>query len=513
MLDIKDLTFRYAGSSGQALGGVTFSVKAGEFVCVCGPTGGGKSTLLRILKKELCPRGELSGQIRELNKDISELTDRESAEKVAFVAQRPEEQTVTDRVSSELCFSAENLGIKESEAMPKVAEISALFGLDALYSAETASLSGGQKQLLCLASVLVTQPKLLLLDEPTSRLDPVSRETFISMLAAINEKLGVTVVISEHNTAGLLKYADKLLLLEDGKMTAFGPVREVLSKEPSAAVLSDMPPSVRLHYRLGAAGAVPLSVKEGRTAFADAAPVTYENTEPEGETALQFDNVWFRYGRDAEDVLRGASLQLKKGGVYFLMGANGSGKSTLLSCAAGLRRPYSGAVKLFSKKLGKYTREELYKNVALLTQDVYSVFLHDSVRAEFKGFDTADLPFDVTPLFDRHPYDLSGGEAQLVALCRVLCVRPQILLLDEPTKGLDSVCKKRFANIIKTLAAGGMTVLIVSHDTELAAMCADTCAMMFQGRIVGIQPTAEFIKNNSLYTTDFSRMTDGKIII
>lgn len=513
ILDIKDLSFSYAGSAGKALEGVTFSVAEGEFVCVCGPTGGGKSTLLRILKKELCPRGELSGQIRELNKDISDLTDKESAGLVAFVAQRPEEQTVTDRVGSELCFCSENLGIKENEAMPKIAEMSALFGFDGMFDKETATLSGGQKQLLCLASALVTRPKLLLLDEPTSRLDPVSRETFISMLAAINEKLGVTVVISEHNTAGLLKFADKLILLENGKMTACGEPREVLSKEPSQAALSDMPPSVRLHYRLGGDGAVPLSVKEGRAAFADAAPAEYENTGPDGETVIEFDNVYFRYERDSEDVLRGVSMKLRKGGVYFLTGGNGSGKTTLLSCAAGLKKPYSGSVKLFSKKLNKYTKEELYKKIALLTQDVYSVFLHDKVKDEFKDCNISNLPFDVTAFADRHPYDLSGGEAQLVALCRVLCGKPEVLLLDEPTKGLDAEYKNKFANIIKDLAKNGVTVLVVSHDTELAAMCADVCFMIFGGRIVSAQPTAEFIKNNSLYTTDFCRMTGGKIII
>ncbi len=515
ILDIKDLTFSYAGSEKNALENVSFAVNEGEFVCVCGPTGGGKSTLLRLLKKELAPKGETGGSVRELGKDISDVSERESAALIAFVAQRPEEQTVTDRVCTELWFSSENLGVKENDAMPRVAEISALFGLDALYDTPTNELSGGQKQLLCLASVLVTRPRLLLLDEPTSRLDPVSRETFVSMLSAINEKLGVTVVISEHNTAGLLKYADKMLVLEDGKMTAFGKPEDVLSARPSPAVLSDMPPSVRLHYRLGREGDnIPLSVKEGREAFSSVEAVDYAGKDLSGaDTALEFDNVYFRYGRDSKDVLSGVSLSMKKGGVYFLLGSNGSGKSTLLSCAAGLLRPYSGSVKLFSKKLKNYQNDELYKKIALLTQDVYNVFLHDTVREEFKGYDITSLPFDVSAFADRHPYDLSGGEAQLTALCRILCKSPEIILLDEPTKGLDAEYKKKFSDIIGKLAGGGMTVLIVSHDTELAAELADECFMIFGGRIVSAKKTADFIRSNSLYTTDFCRMTDGKIII
>ena len=513
ILTAKNLSFTYAKSNTPALDNVSFSVSDGQFVTVCGPTGGGKSTLLRLIKKELAPKGNMTGELIYRGKPITDLSERQSAEQIGIVVQHPEEQIVTDRVSAELFFGAESLGYTREQAYRKIAETASFFNLTDKFSDKTAELSGGQKQLLALASVLVTSPGLILLDEPTSRLDPVAAADFISMLARINRQLGITVITAEHNTSLLLEYTDTLMFIEDGKITACGTPEDVLSKRPSESVLSDMPAPVRLFYEKEKTGKCPLTVKEGRRAFSDLTEEKIGKEENHGEKSLELKNVYFRYKRDSKDILKGVDLAVKEGEIRFIFGGNGCGKTTLLHCCAGLLRPYSGKTEIFGKKISAYKNGELYTGcVSMLCQDAHAVFTHETVGAEFKGFDIKDLPYDIKPIFDRHPYDVSGGELQMAALCRVLLCKPRLLLLDEPTKGMDAAVKKTFVEILAKLKENGVSVIIASHDTELAARCADTCSMMFDGRIVCSSDTAEFMRGNSFYTTDKCRMTGGKII-
>ena len=511
ILNVKDLSFTYAKSGRPALQGVSFSVLPGEFVTVCGPTGGGKSTLLRLLKKEIAPRGELTGEILYDGKPLYDLTARRSAELIGCVVQHPEEQIVADRVGGELFFGPQSLGYDREKAFRRVSEVSAFFGLSEKLSDKTAELSGGQKQLLALASVLVTSPGLILLDEPTSRLDPVASADFISMLSRINRQLGVTVVVAEHNTSLLLECTDKLMLLEDGRLTAYGTPEEVLSKKPSDRVLSDMPAPVRMFYKEETGGRCPLTVKEGRALFYN--KETEKDDEPtngRAPAALSLKNVYFRYKRDSKDVLKGADLSVKEGEIRFLFGGNGSGKTTLLRCAAGLSLPYSGKVTVLGKKPSGYKNGQLYSGcVSMLCQDAAAVFTHETVGDEFKGADLSGMPYDITPFFDRHPYDLSGGELQAAALCRVLLQKPRVLLLDEPTKGMDAAAKAAFAAALKKLSEEGVACVVASHDTELAASCAHTCSLLFNGEVVCTCGVKSFMRENSFYTTDVCRMTGG----
>ena len=512
ILTVKDLSFTYKNAADPALENVSFSVEAGQFVTICGPTGGGKSTLLRLIKRELSPAGTLKGTVLFDGVPLSSLTDRQSAERIGCVVQRPEEQIVSDRVGGELFFGAESLGYSREKAFRRVAEISDLFGFSDLFGKRTDELSGGQKQLLALASALVTSPGLLLLDEPTSRLDPVASADFISMLHRINEELGVTVMIAEHSTSGLLRYSDRLMFIEDGRMTAFGAPRDVLSLKPSEKVLPDMPAPVREHWKNGGKGECPLTVKEGRGLFTydsrDKAPV-----KEYGDPALECSGLYFRYGRGSQDILKGVDLTVREGEIRFIFGGNGCGKTTLLNCAAGIERPYSGSVRVFGRKLSSYKNGELYSgNLSMLCQDAVSVFTHDTVGESFKGADLSSLPYDISGLLPRHPYDLSGGELQIAALCRVLVTSPRLLLLDEPTKGMDAAAKEVFANVLRGLAGKGVAVVTVSHDTELAAMCADTCSMMFSGGIVCTGDVRDFMRGNAFYTTDLCRMSGGAVI-
>lgn len=513
ILTAKNLSFTYAKENQPALSSLSFGIDRGQFVTVCGPTGCGKSTLLRLIKKELTPKGEISGELLYDGKPLSELSERQSAEKIGCVVQRPEEQIVSDRVSSELFFGAESLGYPRETAYRRVAEVSSFFGFDADFDKKTPELSGGRKQLLALASALVTSPELILLDEPTSRLDPVAAADFISMLARINKETGVTVVIAEHNTSLLLEHTDRLMFLEDGKLTAFGDPQQVLENEPSYKVLSDMPAPVRMYFERKPGGKCPLTVKEGRAIFSDIKAEKREEKTYGDERALELKNVFFRHKRDGEDVLKGLDMTVKQGEIRFVFGGNGCGKTTLLRCAAGLAHHYSGSVKIFDKKVSDYKNGELYiNNVSMLCQDATAVFTHERIGDEFKGADLSKLPYDISRLADRHPYDVSGGELQMAAFCRVMLKDPRLVFLDEPTKAMDAAAKKTFVKTLAEYKKKGVTFVIASHDTELAADCADTCSMMFDGRLICTCDTYEFLRGNRFYTTDRCRMTGGALV-
>ncbi len=540
ILRLENVSFAYPQSSGRAVRDVSFSVEAGDFVTVCGPTGSGKTTLLRLLKCEIAPRGELSGKIYLEGRTFDEFTEACLASTVGFVMQSPAHQLVTDRVWHELAFSLENFNVDRSTAARRIAEISAYFGIERLLDRRCDELSGGEAQLVALASVMVMSPRVLILDEPTSRLDPVAAADFIASLRRLNRDTGLTVIISEHRTEELICDGDKLLFMENGKVSYYGEATRAVSSDARSSLLPFMPSAARIFSSLGGEGACPLDVrggrrfldglsterfgslastingegKRGKTTCSDSTlnDVTHDidtsGKKHHGEMterALEFKNVSFRYARELPDVLSSLSFKVNKGEIFCILGANGSGKSTALGAAAGLYHPYSGEIRVFGKKLRDYKNGSLYDGcLSLLVQEINSVFVKSTVREELGD---APVPFDISDLLDRHPYDLSGGEAQLVALARVLATSPRLLMLDEPTKGLDAPYRERLVEILKKLKENGTTVLCVTHDTTLAASCADRCAMFFRGQIVSVAPTREFFAANEIYTTAVGRMT------
>lgn len=514
ILAIKNLSFTYPQCERSAVSEVSFTVDSGEFVVLCGATGSGKSTLLRRLKREISPKGEEIGEITFLGKAISEL----SPEKIGFVAQRPDEQIVTDKVYSELAFGLENLGLPQRVIARRVAEMASYFGIEDWFERDVSTLSGGQKQLLNLASIMVMNPEMIVLDEPTSQLDPIATSDFLGTLKKLNRDFSLTVIIVEHRLEELIPMCDKLLVMEDGALTHNGVPREVISElKTNSVLLASMPTAARLYHALSAEKECPLSLREGRR-FVEA---NYKNdiqaiNEPlyshSENKALEFKDVYFRYERELPDVLKGLSFTVYESEIFCILGGNGSGKTTALSCASGTRRIYTGQIRIFNKKLKEYSGQTLYQNcLTLLPQDVQSVFLCNTVREELKDakVDVVALPFDLSHLLDKHPYDLSGGEQQLVALAKVLATKPRLLLMDEPTKGLDAEKKQILIDVLHELKASGVTVLIVTHDVEFAAMCADRCALFFRGNIVSIGTPREFFSENSFYTTAASRMTKG----
>ena len=514
ILSVKGLSFRYPHSEKRALEDISFSVEKGDFIVICGATGCGKSTLLRCIKPELAPNGEKSGKICFFGDE--KLSERTSASKIGFVAQRPQQQVVTDRVWHELAFGAENIGIAPDEIRRRTAETASYLGIEEIFDKKTEELSGGQLQLLNLASILVMQPEILILDEPTAQLDPIAASEFIDTLAKLNRDFSLTIIIAEHRLEGLIPICGKILALESGSLSEYGAVRQTITRlKKHSEIICGMPASVRLWAELDGKGECPLNVSEGRrfieSSFNNRLRRLPESEHRQGtEKALEFINLYFRYSRSMPDALHSLNLTVYTGEIFCILGGNGSGKTTALETAAGLNKPFCGTVKVFGKPLGSYKNNSLYNHcLTLLPQDVQTLFVSDSVRGELNASDITSLPFDISPLLDRHPYDLSGGEQQLAALAKVLGTKPRLLLLDEPTKGLDRLSASRIAEILKELRKNGVTIVIVTHDTAFAAECADRCALFFRGEAVSCDTPEKFFSSSFFYTTAASRMSRG----
>lgn len=515
-LVIQDLSFIYPDAKIKALDHVDLTLHSGELMTVVGPTGSGKSTLLRLIKPELRQNGAVTGSITLDGEEVSTLPPAVSARRIGYVGQHPEEQIVTDQVWHELAFTLENLEHKQANIARRVAEVAACFGIEPWYHRTTAELSGGQKQLLNLASVMTADPDLLILDEPTAQLDPISAERFIEVIRRLNRESGLSVIITEHRAEALIPISDRLVILNRGKVMFNDDPRRISAHlTPDHPYLSYLPCAAKVFAMTGGEGECPLSIRDGRqylrTHFDNTIKTLGGQKSPHStDAALELHDVCFRYDRNDPDILRGMDLTVNSGEVFALLGANGAGKSTAIRVIAGLSRPYSGKVKLFGKPLRDYRSGSLYQeNISLLPQDVESVFLRPTVSEELKGCETAvtRLPYDFTPLLNRHPYDLSGGEKQLVALCKALSTNPRLLLLDEPSKGLDPDAKVRLTDVIRKLCGEGVTVLMVSHDVEFAARCADRCALLFDGAVASCDNTARFLSGNRFYTTPAARMT------
>lgn len=512
-LKAENLSFTYPDGT-CALHGVDFDIDEGDFVTVFGKTGSGKTTLLRQFKPQILPNGTQGGTLTMNGRALTSLTEREALGAVGFVFQNPEEQIVTDKVWRELAFAPESAGLPQGEIRRRISEIAGYFGMEEWFDKKTDELSGGQKQLLNLASVMVMNPSVLVLDEPTAFLDPIAAADFIAVLKKLNRETALTVILAEHRLEELIPVSDKLLVTEDGSVKHFGETRDVC-RRCGAEYTAFLPAAARLFHALGETGDCPLSIKEGRSfirKYKNNIPPEAEQKALKAAPALEWKDVRFRYGEKTPDVLRGVRLTVNEGELFCLLGGNGSGKSTALKAAAGLLLPYEGSVKVFGKPLKKYKNGSLYRScLTYLPQNVQTVFAHDTVREELEevGADLTELPLDWSKLLDRHPYDLSGGEQQLTALAKALAAKPKLLLLDEPTKGLDALAKKTLGDILLHLKQNGVTIVCVTHDAEFAAAYADRCALFFRGEAVGDDTPRAFFSENRFYTTAANRMARG----
>ena len=515
--EIRNLTFSYPNQDRKAIDYFSLTVNQGEFLVLCGPSGCGKSTLLRQLKPALAPHGSREGEILFQGRPLEELNEREQAVMIGFVQQSPENQLVTDKVWHELAFGLESLGVQTPEIRRRVAEMASFFGIQEWFYKNVSELSGGQKQLLNLASIMVMQPSVLILDEPTSQLDPIAASDFLATLGKINREMGTTILLTEHRLEEALPLAGRVAVMDSGKLLCSGSPKEAGAylKEKNHGMFLAMPAAMRIWAALKSQETCPVTVNEGRDFLESYTRINVlkeleaEKKHSYGENKiLEARELWYKYEREEEDVVKGLSLQLHPGEFLALLGGNGTGKTTSLKLLAGLAKPYRGEV----ERRGK---------IGLLPQNPQSLFVKKTVREDlfelFEGKRVEKTAYEkqvaymvqlcqLEKLLDRHPYDLSGGEQQRVALAKVLLTRPAALLLDEPTKGLDAEFKETLAEILNNLLAQGVGVLMVSHDIEFCAKYAHRCALFFDGNIVAEGTPKSFFTQNHFYTTAANRM-------
>lgn len=462
-IEVRGLRFAYPGAEAPVFDGLDWRVSQGAFALLVGGTGSGKSTLLSLLKPEIAPTGECAGELLVLGENVADMDVRASAERVGYVFQDPENQIVCETVWHEMAFGLENLGMSRDEMRRRVAETSYFFGLEDWLHRDTDTLSGGRKQLLSLAAVLALRPRVLLLDEPTSQLDPVAEKNFLHALFRVNRELGCTVVVATHQPRSMLEYATCAHRIKGGRVREVVDLASLGSREGLLALDSCWPAQ-------GAATSAAAAIREG----------------------------WFRYGRTSGWVLRGLDVAFSAGVVHAVVGGNGCGKSTMLSVLA---------------KTAKLQRGHMVRgtaSAALLPQNPKALLVAETVRDELMewastcGYDEAvaqerAASLGLSGLDGRHPYDLSGGQRQLLALAKLLLIGPELLLLDEPTKGLDLASRCIIARALREHAQGGGTVIMATHDLDFAEQVADEIAMMFDGEIACVEPPTDFFADNVFY--------------
>ena len=540
ILRVDGLKFSYPNQLKKSLNNINFSIDEGDFVLICGESGCGKSTLLRHLKPELSPHGQVSGDIYYYSQKINDYSSKQLASEIGYVLQNPDSQIVTDKVWHELAFGLENMGLDTQSIRLRVAEMASFFGIQGWFRKNVNDLSGGQKQLLNLASIMAMQPKILILDEPTSQLDPIAAKDFIDTLVRINKELSTTIIMTEHNLEDIYSVCDKVIVMEDGKVICNDTnykVVDILSGDKNHKMFKSLPTPSKIYNQLNGylecASKSPLTVKDCRQWLNDSMDevtiTKLDDTETEinidekdREIAIELKDVYFQYNKISEPTIRDLSFKVYKGEIYSILGGNGTGKSTTLSLVARQRKPQRGKIFINNIEMKKYNNKSLYENnLALLPQNPQSLFVFETVREDLeevlilqnkdrkyidKEVKRVSKLLDIEHLLEHHPYDLSGGELQRAGMAKVMLLNPKIILLDEPTKGLDAYCKEEIGKMLMKLRDMGVTIVVVSHDIEFSARYSDRCAMFFDGSIVSEGTPKEFFLGNNFYTTVSNRI-------
>ncbi len=553
LFKIEEFSFKYSDQTRDVLKQIDLEIEEGSFVTICGKSGCGKTTLLRQLKPILSPYGHSEGRIFFKGEPINQLDQRTQVMKLGYVLQNPEQQIVTDKVWHELAFGLESLGYDTQTIRLRVAEMASFFGITHWFYRSVHELSGGQKQLLNLAAVMVMQPEVILLDEPTAQLDPIAAKNFIEMLRRIHTELGITIILSEHRLEDVLPLTDKLVVMEQGKILASGSVEEVGTGLAQSAheLFRAMPTAFKVAWEVesGKQNHV-ITVGEGRRWLrewklrkqamsheaANAKANLSEMLETRGEgfrknefkenktkeneaiNLLQLKEVYFRYEKNSEDTLKAVSYTFHKGRIHAIVGGNGTGKTTTLTIIAGLNKPYRGKAQ-WKEKVSRIMMlpqnpTDLFE-LATVREELREMLLENHNKERNKSDETLlkklISELELEALLDMHPYDLSGGQMQSVALAKILLLRPEVLLLDEPTKGLDEPFKMKLGKLFRKLASDGITIIMVSHDLDFCAEYSDECALFFDGSVISSGETKHFFLGNSFYTTAANRMSTGII--
>lgn len=541
VLSCEHVSFCYPRQIDNAIEDISFSIGEAEFVVLCGQSGCGKTTLLRHFKKNQIPFGTGSGKLYYRGSDLETMDDRESAARIGFVGQNPDTQLVTDKVWHELAFGLENLGVPGEQIRRRTAEIAQYFGMESWFRRPVSELSGGQKQLLNLASVVIMQPDVLLLDEPTAQLDLIGTGRFLDTLRRLNRDLGTAVLLSEQRLEEVVPMADRVLIMHQGHLVADAVPGQCAAKleayerdhNEALPIASAMPVAVRVwkacHYRDEASS--PVSIRQGKSWLSDRVRKTGQPGDPiksavsdrhpchtakraVSETALFVDRLCFGYQKD-QRVLEDFTMRVPKGMLYAVVGGNGSGKSTALKAIMGICKPRRGKVKAAGKiRFLAQNPKSLFTELTA-AEELMAMLLPENGGAGLKEADRTQRVgemlsyLELTAQREQNPMDLSGGQQQRLALGKLLLTEPDILLLDEPTKGLDGAFKEKLAEFLKDLCSKGKTVVLVSHDMEFCARYADQCGLLFDGQLISEGETRAFFRENVFYTTAAQRMSRG----
>ena len=535
MEDFKIERLSFCIENKKILNNINLSIKNGEFILLCGESGSGKTTLLRHFKSALIPNGKRSGKVFFRGIPIENIDDRTQVSEIGYVFQSPENQIVSDDVFHELSFALENLGMANDKIKVRVAEVSNFFGIQKWVNKNTYTLSGGEKQILNLASVMILNPSVLILDEPTSQLDPIFTISFFDILKRINREFGTTIILSEHKINDIFYFANKVIILDKGSILTQGSPSEIVEdiKNLKKDITNFVPDSAKVYLRVNSDFKPPLTIKDGiewlNKLFQDKSIVCDKILEnnfirDNFDNAIELKNVYFRYDIKKRDIIIDASFSIKFGEIYCILGGNGEGKTTLIDIISGINKPYKGKVKLFSQNLKNYYKSKK-RDILFLPQNIDTMFSRETVRKEIENtinnifkderekneyLDEASKKFKLNHLLSLNPYDISIGEKQRLALLKIFILRPKVVVLDEPTKGMDENFKIDFAKLLKDFVKRGGAVLMVSHDLEFCAQYADVCALFFDGSIILENDTRTFFSNNNFYTTYSNKMSRHK---
>lgn len=554
LIEYKNFCFRYALAKQETLHNINIKINKGEMILVTGASGCGKTTLLSMIKKSIMPNGECSGMVTYKGDDIKNI----AAFQVGYVGQNPQDQIVTDKVWHEIAFGLENLGYANVDIRKKTAETAEYFGMSKWYRMDTFKLSGGQKQLLNLASIMAMNPEVLVLDEPTAQLDPIAAQKFIDMLVRLNRELGITILISEHRTEQLFNVCDKIITMKEGSIVYQGtPVQVALSIIHDLQDSKTLPTAAKIYYYVTASltdkeliyfkqfkqngkEQCPLTVREGRNwidtiyneqwiqkdekditqnqkgmYIQNAAKITSEK-----ENIIHIQDVSYCYGKKEDFVVENLNLDISKGDFLAITGGNGAGKTTILKLISGVLKPVLGKIKVYGKCIfvsqnpkAMFTEISVEEELAEVLCDSQNLWTSKMSReGKIKEVEKMLEKTGLDKVRKYHPYDISGGQQQKLAIAKGLLFKPDILLLDEPTKGLDPSFKEELGKYIwHLIETQRLTVIMVSHDLDFCAEYASECALMFDRCIVSKADVVTFFEQNNYYTTSAAKIASGYI--
>lgn len=532
LVTVKHLTFSYPDQPTPILDDINLTVDPGDFIVISGDTGSGKTTLLNNFKKELMPQGTRTGTVIVAGNPIHEMAKLASAQTIGYVAQDPQAQPVMATVIEELAFPLENIGCPSSEIERRITELANFLGLDQNLNRQIHQLSGGQLQLVNLASVLILRPKLILLDEPTSQLDPLTAQHFLTVLGRINQELGITIMLTEHRLSTVAAMANRMLLLQNHKLTFDGTPQGGLKKMAADPHLKFFVPSIpklfiKNHVQVPhlpiSVTAAQQAIREKDLKFQGVPGTPAFPPKADQKPILTINNISFSFDGQ-NNVLQHLNLSVNRGTWLSIIGKNGSGKSTLLSLITGLMTPQHGKIHFDHQLVWKIKIAQRIRQLSFLSQTPSLQFTSDTVRDELvvqanelklsdpqHQADQMIARLHLNPIQGQNPFDISGGQQQLVGLAIALMATPNLLVLDEPTKGLDPYTKIQVSNLLKQYQQAGMTIITASHDMEFCAKFADQCGFMFAGHLNTLLPTKSFFADNFFFTTPINRIVRDQV--